>query len=355
MIFCSTSTPPAADEASRHEALGHLSARHASDEPRADQQGGRHPLRTDGRGSGLRRHRLHRPSGAVAQVAAGWWARRARPVRGPGVRCCGHRAHPADPQHRRAAVPQPVPGGQGGRHHRCAVRRTLRAGYGDRLPAQRVPRSRRRVRRPERAVRRGGRGAARSVVHGLVRPRRSHLHRHGTDRESQADQGAALDRRQQRAVTSAGRPLRRRLEPVPGAGDVGEDRPDSRARDNRRPRSHARRAVAARRRGRARPGVHRRGLPCRRRRFAGRRDVRCRRPPGRARRARCAGDDLERRRHPGRLPRSTPSRRSSATARQSSVPAPADTSFFRGTDDTPCRPRTKEPEVGRRDQGGPRT
>ena len=164
------------------------------------------PLRPGRRGRRVRRHRLHRPPRAVAQVAHRRRPRRPRSVRRAVVRRRRHRAHPADPQHRGAALPQPVHGGQGGGDDRRPERRAVRALGRHRLPPQRVPGPRRRLRAAQRAVRRGAGRAPRRVDHRRVRLRGQRLHRRRGDGEPEAGARADLDRRQQRRSPGGGSP-----------------------------------------------------------------------------------------------------------------------------------------------------
>ena len=130
----------------------------------------------------------------------------------------------ADPEHRGAAVPQPVRRGEGGGHARHALGRSLHARRRGRLPEGRVRRARGRPRRAQRAR---GRGARRDPGD-LDRRRR---HRRGPallgprhHRPPAAGHPAApadLDRRQQRHGPPARRRPRRR------AGARSPPRPSS--------------------------------------------------------------------------------------------------------------------------------
>ena len=162
--------------------------------------------------------------------------------------------HPPDPEHPGAALPQPVPGGQVGRHPRRAVRRPLHTVRRHRLPARRVQRAGRRLRSAQCALRRRHRGDPRHLEQGRLRPRGVDVHRQGPVREPQAGSlPSDLDRREQPVVPAPRCPLRQRLEPLPRSPRPGPDGEDTAARDPGRPAPDARRAVAVRRRGRAGP------------------------------------------------------------------------------------------------------
>ena len=165
----------------------------------------------------------------------------------------GDRAAAAHPEHPRAAVPQPVPGGQGGGHARRGVGRAVRPRRS--RPAISRASTRRSASTSTSATPCSTR---RSVVQGhLVDDDFAYDGLHFSARGQTANPKPAhpdLDRREQRPVAPAGGRRGRRVEPVRGPEDAGPDGEDARPRDGRRPAADARPPVAVRRRGGARPG-----------------------------------------------------------------------------------------------------
>ena len=146
--------------------------------------------------------------------------RRPRPVRRPRLRRGPHHDAPADPQHRRAPLPQPVRRGQGRRHARPALGRALHPRRRRGLPQGRVRRPRASTTpsatscstRPSTCSRRSGPATTSASRAGTSTPAASR-HPRPVSRAAPAD----LDRRQQRPGPPARRRARRRLVPVPGA------------------------------------------------------------------------------------------------------------------------------------------
>ena len=164
----------------------------------------------------------------IAAVAGVGRARRAGSVRGDGFRRGSDDDAAADPEHRGAAVPQPVRGGE----VRCD------AGPAVRRPVH--PRRRRRL--PEAGIRRAGTSTstngrqlfeeALEVIRAIWTTddfsyRGPAFHGEGHHRASAAGEqpaSADLDRRQHRRRAPASGHVRRRLVPVPGARRAGSDR-----------------------------------------------------------------------------------------------------------------------------------
>ena len=241
---------------SRREALGHLSDR----EPPA----------------GRRPHEPRRRSPRFAETAeaAGFdaigftdhpapshkWlqarrARRPRSLRGARVRGRPHRADAADAAHPRAPVPQPVPRGEGRRHPRPALGRSLRALRRRRLPAGRVRRPRGGLRAAQRrsSTRRsrssGGSGATTTTRS------RADVQRPWPVGQPEAGERPDLDRRQQPRSSASGSPATA----TAGARSRRRPRCPARrrrpgARDHRRPGGDARGPAPHARRRRPRPG-----------------------------------------------------------------------------------------------------
>ena len=131
-------------EGGRREVHRRLPDRHRRLRPGAGHRGRDDPGRPGGRGVRLRRHLVQRAPRPVAQVAQRGRPRVARPDLGPHVLRRRHQPGAADDLPAGAAVPQPVPRGQGAEHGRPAVRRPPHRGRRDRVPALGVPRAQRR-------------------------------------------------------------------------------------------------------------------------------------------------------------------------------------------------------------------
>ena len=268
----------------RHELLGDVSDDHASVQPRADDQGCADPLLPGRRSSWIRRRRLHRPPRPDAPVVERRRPRRPRPVHRALLLRRRHRHDAPDPQHRRAALPQSVPGGEGVGHAGRAVRWALHARGRHRLHARGVQGAGRRLRATQRPVRRGHRGDPRGLESGRLRPRGLDLQREGTDGQPEAHAAPThLDRWEQPPLPPTRGPLRRRLEPLSRPEDPRLHRQDPAPRVRRRPPPDARRALAVHGGSRPRPRQHRRVVRHRRRRQPGRRQLQSRRHAGRRR------------------------------------------------------------------------
>ena len=151
------------------------------------------------------RGRPLRRGGGAARVPL-----RSGPDRAAAAPHLGRRGHdppaPAD-QHHRRRLPEPVPAGEDRGHARLAVGRAGHPRGRRGLPEVGVPSPRRRLRRAQRAVRRGPRGARAVLggragdVHGPPLLRRRQRARAATGPAT----AAALDRRQQQGRSTAWR------------------------------------------------------------------------------------------------------------------------------------------------------
>ena len=215
-------------------------------------------------------------------MVAGRRPRCPRPVHRALVLCRRHGPAAPDPQHPRAAVSQPVPGGQGGGHPRRALRRTVHARRRHRLHARRVQGA-----RVDFEQRNALFDEAIEVIRGVW------------SEDDFAYEGSTFSAKGQTAnpkpirtrpiwIGGNSRLSRRRVArygdgwtPFPAPRTLASTAKTPPARDRRRPAPDARRALAVHGGSRPRPGQHRRVVRHRRRGQPGRRQLQPRRPPWR--------------------------------------------------------------------------